>query len=219
MHAAHAFPKLLFLAALLAASGCRDRAHRDDMPMSHAGDATSSTGAAHDTGMGDAPSAANRDERREAPPATSQSATPGGFDSDRDFVRTALSSGLAEASLSRYVQTQSPTREVRALAKRIADDHDALNAKLRGIQGVGAESVGIDPAAKSMDAAIRAKRGTALDQAYLQHMSDGHRNSIARFESAATGASTDALRRLASDALPTLRDHAQSVDALLGAPR
>lgn len=132
---------------------------------------------------------------------------------DRAFARTALASGLAEVQVSRHVEQQSPTADVRALAKRIADDHGTLNEKLRSF--AGSEAVDIDASSKAMDTLIRSSEGTDLDRAYLQHMAEGHARSIARYETAEGSVRDEALRTLVKEALPKLREHARAVDTQL----
>lgn len=148
------------------------------------------------------------------PPADAMSGTPA---ADRDFARTALASGMAEVQVSRHVEKQSPSAEVRALAKRIADDHGALNDKLRGF--AGSDAVALDASSKAMDALIRSSKGDDLDRAYLQHMADGHARSIARYEAAEVAVRDEALRALIKAALPKLREHARAVDAQLSSSK
>lgn len=145
--------------------------------------------------------------------ATPGDATPGNPETDRAFARTALASGLAEVQVSRHVEQQSPSADVRALAKRIADDHGALNEKLRGF--AGSDAVDIDASSKAMDALIRSSKGTDLDRAYLQHMAEGHARSIARYEAAEVAVRDQGLRTLIKEALPKIREHARAVDAQL----
>jgi putative membrane protein len=209
---------ILFAIATIAMGGCRDDMQPDDVsapataapdPAMPAGDA-----AMPSTDAGAVPDAVTPDD---AGPdnATQSDAAPGSADADRSFARSALASGIAEVKVSRDVEKRSPTSDVRALAKRIADDHEALNGKLRSFAGPDADAVDTDASAKAMDALIRSSEGADLDRAYLQHMVDGHARSIAKYEAAASTVRDDALRTLAKNALPKLREHARAVDAQL----
>jgi putative membrane protein len=191
---------ILFAIATIAVGGCRDDMQPDDV--------SASATAAPEPAMpaGDAAADAS---------ATQGDAAPDSADADRSFARSALASGIAEVKVSRDVEQRSPTSDVRTLAKRIADDHEALNGKLRSFAGPEADTVDTDASAKAMDALIRSSEGTDLDRAYLQHMADGHARSIAKYEAAANTVRDDALRTLARDALPKLREHARAVDAQL----
>jgi putative membrane protein len=204
---------ILFAIATIAMGGCRDDMQPDDVsapattapdPAMPAGDA-----AMPSTDAGAVPGAVTPGD------AGQDGAAPGSADADRSFARSALASGIAEVKVSRDVEKRSPTSDVRALAKRIADDHEALNGKLRSFAGPDADAVDTDASAKAMDALIRSSEGADLDRAYLQHMVDGHARSIAKYEAAANTVRDDALRTLAKDALPKLREHARAVDAQL----
>jgi len=150
------------------------------------------------------------------------------------FLRGALASGEAEVAISRHVQDSATSQNVRDLARRIAEDHEALNGKLRDAGGATgtadgaatANDAGNDAAAqRGMDGArtaepmmaeIRAKRGAEMERAYLTHMRDGHRKSIARYEAAAANGELAAdVRALAEQALPTLREHFDAVQQAL----
>jgi putative membrane protein len=219
---------ILFAIATIAMGGCRDDMQPDDVsasataapdpatPASDAATPSTDAGAVPGTAaQGDASPNGMAQGNATPDSATPGSAAPGSADADRSFARSALASGIAEVKVSRDVEKRSPTSDVRALAKRIADDHEALNGKLRSFAGADAEAVDTDASAKAMDALIRSSEGTDLDRAYLQHMADGHARSIARYEAAANTVRDDALRTLARDALPKLREHAGAVDKQL----
>lgn len=160
------------------------------------------------------------------------------------FLSGALASGEAEVAISRHVQNNATSQDVRALAKRIANDHEALNRKLRDAgavadpAGAAKSSGAADPAdttkaaatqdatahsgtdraadAHPMNVEIRAKRGVEMERAYLTHILEGHRKSIARYEAAAANVEFAAgTRRLAEQALPTIREHLDAVEAAL----
>jgi putative membrane protein len=194
---------LIFAIAMLATSGCRDDMQPDNLaaPGAKAPESTLAR-------PGEPASAMPASDA--GTPSTDASADP-----DRIFARSALASGIAEVKISHHVEERSPTSDVRTLAKRIADDHEALNGKLRSFAGPDADAVDTDASAKAMDALIRSSEGTDLDRAYLQHMVDGHARSIAKYEAAASTVRDDALRTLAKNALPKLREHARAVDAQL----
>lgn len=205
---------LFFAIAMLAISGCRDDMQPDDVGASPAPD--SALPQPVDQALGTPPNApAAHAATGQGDAAHPGSMAPGSADGDRAFARSALASGIAEVKLSRLVEERSPTGDVRALAKRIADDHEALNGKLRGFAGPDADGIDTDASAKAMGELIRSSQGTELDRAYLQHMADGHARSIARYETAANTAGDNGLRTLAKDALPKLREHASAVNAQL----
>lgn len=198
---------ILMSTCLAAAVGCQGSMHRDDMQdMQDMKDAAATTST-------DAPAVA---EAAGAEARTMPGETPASAQADRDFLTSALSSGMSEVALSRQVQSRSPTARIRALAEHIADDHDALNDRLGALLGAS-----VTPGAehRATEAMLASKQGVEIDQAYLRHMADGHRKAIALYEAAASSASNAAVRALAADALPKLREHAQAVNEQLAAAR
>lgn len=200
---------LFAIAFAITLGGCRDDMQPDDVVASTATPPQASLPRTDDA-MPRAMPGADAAHGGTAMPGDAPSGNP---EIDRDFARTALASGLAEVQVSRHVEQQSPTADVRALAKRIADDHGALNEKLRGFSG--SDAVDIDASSKAMDALIRSSKGTDLDRAYLQHMAEGHARSIARYEAAEVAVRDQGLRTLINEALPKIREHARAVDAQL----
>lgn len=208
----HRAKLLLAIAIVTGLSACRDDMQPDDVASPVATPPQASLPRTDDAAPGMPPASTSGTDAAHDMGAMPGNATSGNRATDRDFARIALASGLAEVEVSRHVETRSPTADVRALAKRIADDHAALNDKLRGFSGP--EAVEIDASSKAMDALIRSSKGADLDRAYLQHMSEGHARSIARYEAAEGTLRDEALRDLVKGALPKLRDHARAVDAL-----
>lgn len=206
---------LTIAVAMLAIGGCRDDMQPDDVASSGANATASAPTQPMDATPGAATGGAASSPMPPADDMAGDGAAPGTEAADRAFARSALASGLSEVKISRHVERQSTTADVRTLAKRIADDHEALNGKLRGFAGSDAEAVDTDASSKAMDALIRSSEGADLDRAYLQHMSEGHARSIARYETAEKTARDEGLRTLVKDALPKLREHARAVDAQL----
>lgn len=134
---------------------------------------------------------------------------------DADFYRQALTSGTGEVALSEYAAGTSSSTAVAGIAEMLVKDHGELNSKLRVASGM---SDGVPPPIEAKAAAdIKSKTGAAFDAAYLQKMSEGHKKSIALYETASTGASDPETRGLAAAALPKLREHARHVDETLAA--
>lgn len=146
--------------------------------------------------------------------AATDTPTPAGT-ADADFYRQALTSGAAEIALSEHAASTSSSEEVARIAEMLVKDHGELNSKLRMASGMS-DGVPAPAEAKAAEE-IKAKTGAAFDTAYLQKMSEGHRQSISLYEAASTGAADAETRGLASVALPKLREHAGHLDKALAA--
>jgi putative membrane protein len=222
-------PLVLAITVALATAGCkRDDPTAPQSAMEGQADTAQATAAqttppANDPNMPPASDAAMpagaMDAQSTAAPSTEAPMGTAPFVNDQQFVQTALAGGMAEVSMSRYAASKAKSADVRSIAKRIADDHEAMNPKLRALAGSNADGAKIDDTAKSAESMLRGTEGADLDKAYLDHMSEDHKKNIAMFEAAAAQATDPAVRKLAEDALPTLREHAKLVDAQLAATK
>lgn len=134
---------------------------------------------------------------------------------DADFYRQALGSGVSELALSEHAARTSSSAEVKRVAEMLVKDHRDLNGKLRTASGMNEPAP--PPAEAKAAEDIKSKTGAAFDTAYLRKMSEGHKKSIALYQTAANSAGDSETRRLASAALPKLREHAGHVERALTA--
>ena len=142
------------------------------------------------------------------PPAETAEVTSGPI-TDTQFYSQAMTGDQKEIATGQMVASTSTNADVKALAKKIVSDHQSLDTKLKDAAG-GAATV----SAGTVDPSVQGKSGTDLDKAYADAMVADHQKDIPMFENAAKNASSAAARKLASDALPVLRDHLKRAQAL-----
>ncbi len=124
------------------------------------------------------------------------------------FYAQALAGGAKEIAASQLAQ-QSGTDKVDQLAAMMIKDHTAMGEKVKAAAGTAA------PTPPKPDTAMLAgKDGAALDRAYADQMVRDHEQAIAMFENASRNAGTDEAKKLASDALPKLRQHLEAARSL-----
>ena len=116
------------------------------------------------------------------------------------FYKEALTGGEKEIAEGRMAE-KNGTTAVKDLAQMIVKDHQALDSKVKAAAG-GAVSAGM-----ADTSALTAKTGAEFDRAYVDALVTDHRKDIAAFENASKNASTDEAKKIARDALPTLRKH------------
>lgn len=206
-----------------ASDGTRPGAIASDGTMSPDSGSMASNGMSTGTAVADAmgstqdPAGANRtastgNSSSAANANTSGTSTAAGS-ADADFYRQALGSGVSELALSEHAARASSSAEVKRIADMLVKDHRDLNGKLRTASGMN------EPAPPPADAKaaedIKSMTGAAFDTAYLRKMSEGHKKSIALYERTANSAENGETRRLASAALPKLREHASHVERAL----
>jgi putative membrane protein len=99
---------------------------------------------------------------------------------------------------------QGSNADAKKLANELVADHTALGKKVKAAAGSGVTPPASDTTAPTD---LQGKTGKDLDTAWADMMVSDHQTTIAMFENAANNASTDKAKKLASDALPALRDH------------
>jgi putative membrane protein len=154
--------------------------------------------------------------------ATAIDAAPTAID-DQQFLREAAQAGLAEIEIAGVAGANALTDDVRRYAQRMAADYAKLNDALH--QLAAARSDEALPAAPNgeqmaLKSDLAARSGADFDRAYARAMRVENDRLVALFERAALS-SDEAVRELAEDTLPMLREHrreAEALDRSLGGP-
>jgi len=128
---------------------------------------------------------------------------------DTQFYTQAMTGDQKEIATALMVTGQSTDDGVKKLANMIMGDHQSFDKKVQAAAGAG-----VTPPTGEVDSSLQGKTGKDLDKAYVDAMVADHEKDIAMFENAAKNASTPGARKLASDALPTLRKHLKSAQDL-----
>jgi putative membrane protein len=130
-------------------------------------------------------------------------------DGPNKFLGQAIQDGRAEAESCQLAEHTSTNASVRAFAKRMIQDHTAMNrrieqlAKRKGFNLPDGESA----SQHAMYAVLKPLSGGAFDKAFMKHNVSDHKDDIEQFSKQAQASSDADVRSLASDALPTLREH------------
>jgi len=140
--------------------------------------------------------------------ATTSAVTSGPI-TDTQFYSQAMTGDQTEIATGKMVASTSSDADVQKLANKIVSDHEALDKKLKDASGGAAAA-----AAGTVDSNVQGKTGKDLDMAYVDAMVADHQKDIPMFENAAKNASSAKARKLASDALPVLRDHLKRAQSL-----
>lgn len=128
---------------------------------------------------------------------------------DTQFYTQAMTGDQKEIATAQMVVGQSTDADVKTLANKIMGDHQAFDKKVQAAAGAS-----VTPPTGEVDSSLQGKTGKDLDKAYVDAMVSDHEKDIPMFENAAKNASTAGARKLASDALPTLRNHLKSAQQL-----
>ncbi|NUR22845.1 DUF4142 domain-containing protein [Frateuria sp.] len=156
-----------------------------------------------------------------AAPAVRAADKPATLDSaEQAFVAEATADNSMQITLAQVAQVRSQSSKVRALARRIIDDHQALNRKFTDFS-VARKAHGRAHGIPSRDVTedklrLENLQGDALDKAFAGMMVQEHQKVIPLYERAAKDEGNPRLQKIAREALPLLREHLQGARALSG---
>jgi putative membrane protein len=137
------------------------------------------------------------------------SAVVGAQSADQPFVTKLAGVGMAEVELGTLAKDKASSREVKAFAQRMIDDHTKAGNELKAI----ADRKHLAwPAALPADAvALKDKlaklNGAAFDRAYIDAMVDGHGKALAEVRTEAQSGADPDVKAWASKASSTVQAH------------
>ncbi|HTI60299.1 DUF4142 domain-containing protein [Mucilaginibacter sp.] len=150
--------------------------------------------------------------------STNPSAT-GGIavdENDAKFVTTAANDGMAEVAAGKLAQQKAVSKRVKAFADMMVTDHTKAGDELAAI----AKTKNITlPAAPDADAQKKAEdmgkmSGKDFDKDYVNAMVDGHEKAVKLFTDASENCKDADLKAFATNTLPTLKMHLDSIKAI-----
>ena len=107
---------------------------------------------------------------------------------------------------------------MKALGRRIADDHQQANRNLETL--AGQKHVTLPNSLSAEHSALKSKLesagGAAFNRQYVAAMIEDHKHDIAEFEKAASDARDADVKAFASKTVPTLQEHLRQAEAAAG---
>lgn len=207
----------VFVASALLASGCNKNADDTTPPAADTAATTppadtttpppADTTTPSDNMAGDTGAMSGTDTS--APPPADMAAT--GPVTDTQFYQDALNDGQKEIDASKMESASGSNADAKKLADKLIADHTAMGKKVKAAAGTGVTAPAPDTAPP---ADLQGKTGADLDKAWVDMMVTDHQKAVSMFENASKNASTDDAKKLATDALPTLREHLKAAQDL-----
>jgi putative membrane protein len=141
--------------------------------------------------------------------------------SSHDFVQMAAQGGQFEVEAGRLAVDKSARDSVKDFARLMVQDHSKANQQLASLaRQHRIVDLPEQPDARHQQQLQQLSQlpATQFDGPYLQGQLQAHQDTIRLFETAsrATGQDMQDFKDYASQTLPTLRDHLQRVQALVG---
>ena len=148
-------------------------------------------------------------------PATTVTATPL-TKNDSTFVLDAAVGGLMEVQAGQLAQQNAKSQRVKDFGGMMVTDHTKANDELRSYaSGHGITLPHSLPADKQKHInSMRKMQGAAFDRHYLSMMVSDHQKVIAKFKKQSESADDAQLKTWATNTLPVLQKHLDSVQAI-----
>ncbi|MEO8672732.1 MAG: DUF4142 domain-containing protein [Tahibacter sp.] len=137
---------------------------------------------------------------------------------DAAFVGKAAIGGMAEVEQSKTAKIRAGDPKIKAFAATMVTDHGNANTTLKGLAKDNGWSLptSLDADAKAKVSDLSEKQGMDFDRSYASNMQKDHDATVALFKDFAQNADDAALRKFATDTLPTIEHHQKMAHELSG---
>lgn len=137
-------------------------------------------------------------------------------ENDAKFVTTAANDGMTEVTLGKVAEQKAPNKRVKAFADMMVTDHTKAGDALAALAKTKNITLPAAPNADSQKAIddLSKKSGKDFDKAYVDAMVDGHEKAVKLFTDASENCKDADLKAFATNTLPTLKMHLDSIKAI-----
>src|SRR4051812_15500572 len=135
---------------------------------------------------------------------------------DSSFVMEAAVGGMMEVEAGNLAQQNATNQRVKDFGSMMVTDHSKANSELASLassHGITVPSALPANEQKHLDA-MKKMTGKTFDKHYVDMMVDDHKKDINKFKMAAEKCDDNQLKTWASNTLPTLQKHMDSVQAI-----
>ncbi len=137
---------------------------------------------------------------------------------DADFAVDAANGGMTEVAASQLAQTSATSQRVKDFANMMVQDHTKAGDELKKM--AAAKSITLpatisDKNQKKVDD-LGKKTGTDFDKAYVNMMLSDHKGAVDMFKKESNDAKDADIKTWATQTLPTLQMHLDSIKAISG---
>ncbi len=167
----------------------------------------------NDSMMSDSNSMMNNDSS-----TTSMSTAPVSQE-DADWAVDVANAGMTEVELSKVAQQKATSQRVKDFANMMVTDHTKANDQLKQI--AAAKNIALpanlsDDSQKKLDKLNNKKAGKDFDDAYVNDMVEGHKKAVDKFEKGSNKLQDADLKNFATQTLPVIQMHKDSIMAING---
>jgi putative membrane protein len=135
-----------------------------------------------------------------------------------NFAVDAANGGMMEVELGKVAQEKASNPRVKAFGEMMVKDHTEAGNNLKAIAttlNIALPDSVSNDTKKEIDK-MKMKKGRDFDKAYVSMMLDDHKKDIAEFRKCADNCSDSTIKSFASNTLPVLVKHLDSIQAIAG---
>jgi len=134
---------------------------------------------------------------------------------DADFVVNTMEASYAEIEIAKLALERSADEQVKSLAKKLEDDHNAIIGELRTYadeKGIVVPIAETDQQRKELNQ-LAGKDARNFDQELCEVLMDNHKEAVNEFEQKLDKTEDPELKNWISKTLPTLKSHVEMLKA------
>jgi len=147
-------------------------------------------------------------------PSSTVTATPLTKD-DSNFVMEAAKGGMMEVQAGQLAQQNAQSQRVKDFGGMMVTDHSKANDELKSLVS---GRITIPDSLSSTDQkhmnSMKNMKGKAFDKHYISMMVEDHQKDVAKFKKASANCNDAQLKTWATNTLPTLQKHLDSIQAI-----
>jgi putative membrane protein len=135
-----------------------------------------------------------------------------------NFAVDAANGGMMEVELGKVAQEKASNPRVKAFGEMMVKDHTEAGNNLKAIAttlNIALPDSVSNDTKKEIDK-MKMKKGRDFDKAYVGMMLEDHKKDIAEFRKCADNCSDSTIKSFASNTLPVLMKHLDSIQAIAG---
>jgi putative membrane protein len=137
---------------------------------------------------------------------------------DADWAAKVANANMTEVELSKVAQTKATSDRLKNFADMMVNDHTAAGDKLKQLAASKNITLpaSLDGDSQKMLDDLNKKSGKDFDKAYTKDMVDGHKDAVDAFQKGSNDLQDADLKNFATQTLPTIQMHRDSINAIAG---
>jgi putative membrane protein len=137
---------------------------------------------------------------------------------DANWAVEVANAGMTEVELSKVAQDKATSQRLKDFANMMVTDHTKAGDQLKQLaatKNITLPASLSDASQKKLDN-LSKKTGADFDKAYTHDMLDDHKDAVDKFQKASNDLKDADLKNFATQTLPTIQMHLDSIKAIAG---